>query len=92
MHFYLNTKEKTIAFLSDFDFDILFVEAVSIFDDKSISALKERLFMLNASQKPVENFFRYYVDRVFSPKGIGTVVTGTILGKPISLNDDLFIC
>lgn len=86
------TKEKTVEFLKEFDFDILFVEAVSIFDDKSIFHLKDKLFKLNSSQKPLENFFRYYVDRVFSPKGIGTVVTGTVLGKPIELNEEIFVC
>ena len=30
-------------------------------------------------------FFRFYVDRVFSVKGSGTVVTGTVLGKKLSL-------
>ena len=32
------------------------------------------------------------MDRVFSPKGIGTVVTGTVLGKKIELNEKVFIC
>jgi selenocysteine-specific elongation factor len=32
------------------------------------------------------------VDRVFSPKGIGTVVTGTVLGKKCLLEEKLFIC
>ena len=86
------TKEKTIKFLSEFDFDICFVHAVSIYDKESIEELKDKLFTLDESSKPVENFFRYYVDRVFSPKGIGTVVTGTVLGKPIELNEEVFIC
>ena len=87
----LKTKEQTIKFLEAFDFDISFVHAVSIFDKKSIESLKDKLFTLNASTKANENFFRYYVDRVFSPKGIGTVVTGTVLGKPIELNEEIFI-
>jgi len=32
------------------------------------------------------------VDRVFSPKGIGTVVTGTVLGKKCEIDEKLFIC
>ena len=39
-----------------------------------------------ASTKVEENFFRYYVDRVFSSQGSGTVVTGTVLGKDISID------
>ncbi|NQY92993.1 MAG: selenocysteine-specific translation elongation factor [Campylobacteraceae bacterium] len=86
------TREKTLKFLEEFDFDIVFVQEVSIYDEQSIETLKDKLFTLDASAKPNENFFRYYVDRVFSPKGIGTVVTGTILGKPLLLNEEVFIC
>ncbi|WP_373003770.1 selenocysteine-specific translation elongation factor [Sulfurimonas sp.] len=79
-------------FISRYDFDLKFSMGVSIFDEASIEALKERLFTLDASTKIEENFFRYYVDRVFSAKGAGTIVTGTVLGKPIEVNDKLFIC
>ena len=82
---------KKLRLLEEFDFDIVFVQEVSIFDEKSIETLKEKLFTLNASTKQVENFFRYYVDRAFSPKGIGTVVTGTVLGKKLELNEKVFI-
>jgi len=87
-----STKEKTLLFLQEFDFDIVFVQEVSIYDKDSIEELKEKLFTLDVSSKPNENFFRYYVDRAFSPKGIGTVVTGTVLGKPLELNEEVFIC
>lgn len=79
-------------YIKDFDFNILFTTAVSIYDDISIQNLKEKLFSLNANTKIEENFFRYYVDRVFSNAGAGTIVTGTVLGKPIKLEEKLFIC
>jgi len=79
-------------FISRYDFDMKFSMGVSIYDEVSIETLKEKLFSLNASTKIEENFFRYYVDRVFSVKGAGTIVTGTVLGKPIELNEKLFIC
>jgi selenocysteine-specific elongation factor len=85
-------KEEIEAFIKGFDFDIKFTIAVSIFDEHSIEVLKEKLFTLNASSKIEENFFRYYVDRVFSAKGAGTIVTGTVLGKPIKLDEKVFIC
>lgn len=85
------TKEKTLAFLNEFDFDIKFVQEVSIFQTESIEKLKNNLFTIKNSSKEEENFFRYYVDRVFSPKGIGTVVTGTVLGKKLELNEKVFI-
>ena len=87
-----STKNKTLEFLNNFDFDIKFVQAVSIYDDASIEKLKTSLFSIKNSTKEEENFFRYYVDRVFSPKGIGTVVTGTVLGKKIELNEKVFVC
>jgi len=86
-----NTKE-IVSFIENYNFEIVLQQAVSIFDETSISTLKEALFLLEASTKIEENFFRYYVDRVFSTKGSGTVVTGTVLGKPISLKEKLFIC
>lgn len=78
-------------FISRYDFDLKFSMGVSIFNEASIENLKEKLFTLEASTKIEENFFRYYVDRVFSAKGAGTIVTGTVLGKPIAVNEKVFI-
>ncbi len=84
--------EEIESFVKEFDFDILFSCAVSIYDENSINKLKEKLFTLNANTKVEENFFRYYVDRIFSAQGTGTIVTGTVLGKPIEVNEKVFIC
>jgi len=83
---------QTEEFVSKYAFDLKFSMGVSIYDEHSIERLKERLFSLDASTKIEENFFRYYVDRVFSVKGTGTIVTGTVLGKPIKVNEKVFIC
>ena len=85
-------KEEILEFLKEFDFKIKFMHEVSIYEKESIEKLKESLFSINNTTKQEENFFRYYVDRVFSPKGIGTVVTGTVLGRKIDLNEKIFIC
>ncbi|MBL3519361.1 selenocysteine-specific translation elongation factor [Arcobacter lanthieri] len=88
----LKQKEKDILeFLDDFDFEIKFIQSVSIFDINSIESLKSKLFTIKNSIKQEENFFRFYIDRVFSPKGIGTVVTGTVLGKKCELEEKVFI-
>ncbi|XPV67893.1 MAG: selenocysteine-specific translation elongation factor [Halarcobacter sp.] len=79
-------------YIKEFEFNILFTSAVSIYDESSIETLKQKLFSLNANTKLEENFFRYYIDRVFSSSGAGTIVTGTVLGKPIELDEKLFIC
>jgi len=86
------SKAKILEFLNEFDFNIIFCESVSVYDDKSIEKLKNKLFTIKNSNKQEENFFRYYVDRVFSPKGIGTVVTGTVLGQKCELNEKIFVC
>ncbi|RXK01542.1 selenocysteine-specific translation elongation factor [Arcobacter sp. CECT 8989] len=86
-------KEEIEHFIKDeYDFNILFLKAVSIYDEESINELKEKLFTLDASTKIEENFFRYYVDRVFSSSGSGTIVTGTVLGKPLKKDEKVFIC
>jgi selenocysteine-specific elongation factor len=87
----INTKE-ILNFVENYDFEIVFHQAVSIYDETSIEQLKDKLFALKTDNKIEENFFHYYVDRVFSTKGNGTVVTGTVLGKPISIKEKLFIC
>ncbi|MGA1933747.1 selenocysteine-specific translation elongation factor [Arcobacter sp. YIC-464] len=89
----LKEQEKRIEeFFSEYDFDINFIQAVSVYEPDSIETLKDKLFSIKNKAKKEENFFRYYVDRVFSPKGIGTVVTGTVLGKPCELNEKVFLC
>lgn len=84
-------KEKTLEFLNDFNFNITFTQEVSIYDENSIKLLTKKLLEINTNTKIKENFFRYYIDRIFSPKGIGTVVTGTVLGNEINLGEKVFI-
>jgi selenocysteine-specific elongation factor len=85
-------QKKIQEFLKEYDFDIKFIQPVSIYDEVSIEQLKTKLFTLESSKKEEQNFFRYYVDRVFSPKGIGTVVTGTVLGQKIELDEKIILC
>ena len=80
------------AFIAKYNFNIQAVVPVSIYDESSIEMLKEKLFTLELKNKEEENFFRLYIDRVFSIRGQGCVVTGTVLGKPITLQDKLFVC
>jgi len=68
------------------------VVPVSIYDADSLNYLKEKLFSLNVPQRVEGHFFRLYIDRVFSLKGQGCVVTGTVLGKAVTLQDTLFVC
>lgn len=88
----LKQQKKVMEFLSSYDFSIHDMIPVSIYDDSSILALKSSLFALHTPGKEEQNFFRYYVDRVFSSRGTGTIVTGTVLGKPIAINEKVYIC
>ena len=80
------------AFIAKYKFNIQALVPVSIYDEESIDTLKETLFSLELQKREEENFFRLYIDRVFSIKGQGCVVTGTVLGKEIGLKDKLFVC
>ncbi len=80
------------AFVAKYKFNIQAVLPVSIYDEASIEQLKETLFSLQLQNKEEENFFRLYIDRVFTLKGQGSIVTGTVLEKDISLKEKLFVC
>lgn len=69
---------------------ILEIFPVSIKDSASIDELRNYLFTLKAAKREQEGVFRYYIDRVFSLKGIGNVVTGTVIEGSVSKNEKLF--
>lgn len=39
----------------------------------------------------IDKPFRYAIDRVFSVKGAGTVVTGTAFAGTVAIDDELFL-
>ncbi|WP_122862483.1 selenocysteine-specific translation elongation factor [Campylobacter showae] len=69
---------------------ILEIFPVSIKDSASIDELRNYLFTLKAANREQEGVFRYYIDRVFSLKGIGNVVTGTVIEGSVTKNEKLF--
>ncbi len=69
--------------------DLLAIEATSIYDQKSIDRLRKLLFSLPPRSLEDAPFFRYYIDRVFSPKGVGTIVTGTVLSGEVTKGSKL---
>jgi selenocysteine-specific elongation factor len=70
---------------------LLEIFETSIYDRQSIEKLKDYLFNLPPRNITHSKFFRYYIDRVFSLKGIGTVVTGTVLSGKVKLKDKIYI-
>ena len=69
---------------------ILEIFPVSIKDSASIDELRNYLFTLKAANREQDGVFRYYIDRVFSLKGIGNVFTGTVIEGSVSKNEKLF--
>lgn len=86
----VKTREKAIlADLKPFDIEILRIFHTSINDEASINELKYYLFTLKAKKNDERLIFRYYIDRVFTLKGIGTVVTGSLSEGSITLNEKI---
>ncbi|MEW6569569.1 MAG: selenocysteine-specific translation elongation factor [Nitrospirota bacterium] len=65
------------------------IVAVSSKTMVNIDLLKEKIkeVALKVEPKPAEGLFRLPIDRVFSLKGFGTVVTGTAVSGTISVDD-----
>jgi len=57
----------------------------------NIDLMKEKIreAALNVDPKPTKGLFRLPIDRVFTLKGFGTVVTGTAISGSISLDEDV---
>ncbi len=69
---------------------IFSITHTSIYDEKSITMLKETLYKLPLKKRKSNGVFRYYIDRSFSLAGIGQVVTGTVLDGEIKTGDKIF--
>ena len=52
-------EKKIVEFLNEFEFNIKFIKAVSIYDEKSIEDLKNTLFTISNSTKNEENFLDF---------------------------------
>ncbi len=76
----------------NYSFEIESMFLVSIFDKSSIEELKAHLLELKKPKKESLPFFRMYIDRSFSIKGSGTVVSGTVLGGSLKAGEKLIVC
>lgn len=86
-----NLKEQSENILKNLNFTPIKIFYTSIKDTKSIENLKNYLLILECKNANENLIFRYYIDRVFSLKGIGTIVTGSLNEGSISLNEKI-IC
>lgn len=65
---------------------------VSIYDKNTIELLKIALSNFKPKARKDLGFVRYYIDRSFSIKGAGCVVSGTLLGGVIEEGQKLWSC
>ncbi|PSM53257.1 selenocysteine-specific elongation factor [Campylobacter blaseri] len=64
---------------------------VSIKYKTSIDELRNYLFTIKPKQRDESIVARYYIDRIFTLKGVGTIITGSLIEGTISKNEKL-IC
>lgn len=86
-----NLKEQGQKILNALNFAPKEIFYTSIKDEVSIKKLKNYLLNLECKNADEKLVFRCYIDRVFSLKGIGTVITGSLNEGKISLNEKI-IC
>ncbi|WP_299545830.1 selenocysteine-specific translation elongation factor [uncultured Helicobacter sp.] len=87
----LQTRQREIADLFSNFKDLTFhCLNTSIYDKDSIATLKNTLFSLSKSKREDLGFFRYYIDRSFSIKGSGCVVSGTLIDGNLSVQDKIW--
>ncbi|MBX7490476.1 selenocysteine-specific translation elongation factor [Helicobacter turcicus] len=83
-------KEEITALFSSFKGLQYRILSASIHDKNSIVAIKNTLFSLPKKEHVNLGFFRYYIDRVFTLKGSGCVVSGTLMDGDLSLQDKIW--
>ena len=84
----ISSKKNSISkFLKKFDLNQIEIIDVSIKENIGIETLKNLINskILDNTNKNIKPA-RVYIDRIFSLKGKGTIVTGTVLGNTISKN------
>jgi selenocysteine-specific elongation factor len=66
---------------------------VSVKASSGISELRAALAaaIATTSARPATGVFRLAIDRVFTKKGFGTIVTGTVLGGEVVVGDELHV-
>lgn len=77
------SKYKNLSILETF--------RVSIKDELSINELRNYIFTITPKPRDISPLTRYYIDRVFSVKGAGTIVTGSLIEGVIRKNEKLHL-
>lgn len=79
------------AVLAEFGFTDATLFATAATQNRSIAELREHLLQLSARAHPQHQRFRLALDRAFTVKGAGLVVTGTALSGEVNVGDTLWL-
>ncbi|WP_211843101.1 selenocysteine-specific translation elongation factor [Raoultella ornithinolytica] len=79
------------AVLAEFGFTDATLFATAATENQGIAELREHLLQLSARVHPQHQRFRLAIDRAFTVKGAGLVVTGTALSGEVNVGDTLWL-
>jgi selenocysteine-specific elongation factor len=84
---------ETMEFLSNTSLKDTPVVRVSAVNGKGKEKLIETIYNIIGTIEPrkASKFFRMYIDRIFTVKGMGSVVTGSVLGGSLSVEQEVFL-
>ncbi|MFS3892970.1 selenocysteine-specific translation elongation factor [Raoultella ornithinolytica] len=77
--------------LAEFGFTDATLFATAATENQGIAELREHLLQLSARAHPQHQRFRLAIDRAFTVKGAGLVVTGTALSGEVNVGDTLWL-
>ena len=84
-------KAEVEAVLAEFGFTGATLFAVAATEGRGLAELREHLLQLSARARPQHQRFRLAIDRAFTVKGAGLVVTGTALSGEVNVGDTLWL-
>lgn len=84
-------KAEVEAVLAAFGFTGATLFTVAATEGRGIAGLREHLLQLSARARPQHQRFRLAIDRAFTVKGAGLVVTGTALSGEVNVGDTLWL-
>lgn len=84
-------KAEVEAVLAEFGLTGATLFAVAATEGRGIAGLREHLLQLSARAHPQHQRFRLAIDRAFTVKGAGLVVTGTALSGEVNVGDTLWL-
>lgn len=86
-------KMEVMEWLEDTEFQDSPIVGVSSHTGQGLPELTEVIEKMipQISEKKKDNFFRMFVDRIFTVKGMGSVVTGSVLNGEVNIGQDLFL-